>query len=150
MTSPTTVQFDSATLAGLDRLLELLLPGTNTLPAGRQVVDYLDLLGRVFGADPSLEGPVVDLARRAATEADDLDLETIESWGGDAVETVVHALHAAYYMSRDVMRALNYPGQGRHPISEASPEERVSDDLLAPVRERGPVFVDVSTFDTQH
>jgi hypothetical protein len=148
MTHENSAQFDESALTGLDRLLDLLLPGTSTLPAGVKVVDYLSLLGRVFDADPNLVAPVVAYAQRAGNATDGLTLEDIESWGADEVDTVVQALHSAYYMSTEVMRALHYPGQGRYPISAATPEEQVSDDLLAPVRDRGPVYVDVSDFDT--
>jgi hypothetical protein len=136
---------DDGSLRGVERLVDLLLPGTATLPAARDVVDYVDLLERVFRADPKLVAPVLDAARRSAEAPDELTLEVLESWGSAEAETVVHALHSAYYMSAAVMSALHYPGQRRRPISTATPEERVSEELLAPVRDRGPVYVDPSS-----
>jgi hypothetical protein len=46
-------------------------------------------------------------------------------------------------MSSEVRTALNYPGQMRRPIAEATADEKHTDELLAPVIERGPVYVPV-------
>ncbi|MBB6627579.1 hypothetical protein H5V45_09615 [Nocardioides sp. KIGAM211] len=134
---------------GLGRLLDTLLPGTGTLPPARDVADYFELLERVFRADPTLVAPVLDVARRSVEIVGELTVKMLESWGTDQAETVARALHSAYYMSTVVMGALHYPGQGRRPISAATPEERADDELLAPVRERGSIFVDGPDSDRQ-
>lgn len=63
------------------------------------------------------------------------------SWSEASFERVNFVLTAAYYMASQVRELLGYPGQARRPIAEATPAERHSDELLAPVVARGPIYV---------
>lgn len=125
---------------GLAVVLDALLPGTDVLPSGRAVGAHRGLLDRVLAADPRLV-PVVTDVGGVACHHESCTLEDLSIWAGEGLERLVFALNAAYFLSIDVRAALGYPGQGRRPIGSATPEERVSDELIAPVLARGPVFV---------
>lgn len=126
--------------AGLAAVSEVVLPGTDRLPSGVDVGAHLDLLDRVLVADPSLTAAVVAVGQRAATGGCP-PLADMPEWEPWHCESAVFALTAAYYLSPQVLRALDYPGLGPRPIALATPDEVVSEDLLAPVRDRGPCYV---------
>jgi hypothetical protein len=132
---------DEASRAGLARVLDLILPGAERLPAGTAVHAQGDLLDRVLAADPTLV-PVVSTVGRRAAEAGAFTLSDLEEWADGQVERLVFALNAAYYMSSDVRAAVGYPGQRRMPVSEATPDQIVSDELIAPVLKRGSIYVE--------
>jgi len=125
---------------GLPAIRRTLLPGTALLPPGEQGGAPLGLLDRVVDADPSL-AEMLERAGLRGGETTGRDLDGVLDWLGDSAERVVFALHAAYYMAPEVRAALGYPGQQRRPVAEAAPDQRVSDALLAPVLERGPIYV---------
>jgi hypothetical protein len=133
---------DEGVRRGLALITDVVLPGTSTLPAGVAVGAHSHLLDRALAADPRLVRAVLDFGRRAAA-AGTVSLEDMQAWSESDCEHVVFVLTASYYMSSDVRRALNYPGQMRRPIADATAAEKHSDELLAPVVERGPVYVPV-------
>ena len=137
-----TAAIDEGVRRGLALIIDVVLPGTSMLPAGRDVGAHSDLLDRTLAADPRLVRAVVDFGRQAAA-AGTVTLEDMLAWSESDCEHVVFALTASYYMSTDVRRALNYPGQMRRPIADATADEKHTDELLAPVVERGPVYVPV-------
>lgn len=126
--------------AGLAAVSEVVLPGTDPLPSGIEVGAHLELLDRVLAADPALTEAVVAVGSRAARDGCPA-LADMPDWEPQHCESAVFALTAAYYLSRQVLRALDYPGLGPRPIALATSDEVVSEDLLAPVRNRGPIFV---------
>jgi hypothetical protein len=140
---------ESGDREGLARIADVILPGTSDLPAGREVGVHLDLLDRVLQADPRLTVAVVAFAARAS-EADQLSVDRLKSWGDEEFELVAFALTSAYYMSSDVRAMLGYPGQGRRPIALATPDELCSDELIAPVTERGDIYVPTPTHEGDH
>lgn len=126
---------------GLAVLVDLILPGTDRLPPGREVGAHRELLDQVLTADPGLTGPIFEAGQRVL-ETGCASLRELQEWETGVRETVVFALTSAYYMSRQVQRALHYPGPGPHPIAFAKPDQVCTDDLLAPVRKRGSVYVE--------
>lgn len=131
---------NDASRAGIAKVIDLLLPGTDVLPAATAVQAHGDLLDRVLAADPKL-APIVRACGERAAESAPQSLAEIEAWIGADAERLVFALHAAYYMSDEVRRRLNYPGQGRFPVAEATPDQMCTPELIAPVIERGPIYV---------
>jgi hypothetical protein len=131
---------DQQTREGLARVLDVLLPGTSRMPRGRDVGAHLEWLDRVLEADPRRFEALRELGARAA-ESVECTLQDIEEWAGDELEDVVFAFNAAYYMSPPVLKALGYPGQTRRPVAQATPAELCSDELIAPVRQRGTLYV---------
>lgn len=140
MSEQRNVLIDDSTRRGIARVIDVLLPGTGTLPAATAVDTQGELLDRVLDADPTLE-PLVRAAGTQAAAAESCTLADLEIWMGDDLERLVFALHAAYYMSGEVRSRLGYPGQGRYPVSLATPDQLCSDELIEPVISRGPVFV---------
>ena len=136
----TSIELDDVARAGLTIVVDILLPGTEALPSGNAVGAHLELLDRTINADPRLVPDVVEYGRWAA-EARPHCLKDALDWDARRIEKVVFALTAAYYMSSQVRRALRYPGQVQRPVSAATPDQKVSDELLAPVLGRGPIYV---------
>ncbi len=131
--------------AGLALLLDLILPGDDLLPAARALPEFPELLDRAITASDGSEEIVLHFSRQAVA-CKELSVNDLEAWSAADAEHLVFVLQAAYFMSRTVRDLLGYPGQGRRPIAEATPEERVDDTLLRPVIERGPIFVDPQDF----
>lgn len=131
---------DSRSRDSLALVVDVLLPGTQQLPSGRSVGVHLGLLDMVLRVDAGLV-PVVRRVARAASDRESCTLDDIVTWSEGDVEELVRALNLAYYMSRDVMDALGYWGQSRRPVAEATADEQWDEELLAPVRARGPVYV---------
>ncbi|WP_172653036.1 hypothetical protein [Rhodococcus opacus] len=126
---------------GLALLTDIVLPGTDRLPSGRSVDAHGELLDRVLLADPALVPAVIELGRRASKDKV-TSIADIAHWERKPLESAIFALTAAYYMAREVHRALNYPGLRPHPIAEATADEKYSEELLAPVRARGAIYVE--------
>lgn len=131
---------EESTRGGLERVLDVILPGTETLPSGREAGIHKEWLDRVLTAEPRLVGPLRRVGD-AASSSPSCTLSDIERWAGDDVESVIFAVQAAYYMSPAVKTAHRYPGQVRRPIAQATPEESWSEELAAPVIDRGPIYV---------
>lgn len=131
---------DEAVRTGLATIFDLLLPGTEKLPSGRSIGAHLEWLDRVLEADPRLVAVVIQ-AGEAASQSDSCSLDEVAVWVGADLDALIFTLHAAYYMAPEVRAVLGYPGQTRRPISLAKPDEVVSDELLAPVKQRGSVYV---------
>lgn len=125
--------------AGIARVIDVLLPGTDRLPPATQVAAQDELLDRVLTADPTLL-PLVARAGRWAAELE-VDFAAVQEEFGEDTERLVFALHAAYYMSEEVRDRLGYPGQRRLPVSLATPDQMCSDELIEPVISRGPIYV---------
>ncbi len=131
---------DERTRQGLGRILDVLMPGTAALPSGREVGAHEEWLDRALEAEPRLLDPVVRVGN-AAANAETLTLAAFEQIAGADSEQVVFVLQASYYMSPAAKVAHRYPGQVRRPISEATKDELWSEELLAPVVARGPIYV---------
>ncbi len=136
-------EIDSAR-PGLALLVDVLLPGTDTLPSGREVGAHERLLDQVLAADPALAAPVIAAGRRAG-DAISVTLDDVQIWDAETREPVVFALTAAYYMSSAVYKALKIPLPGPRPIRQATEDEKYSEELLAPVRSRGAIYVGAPT-----
>lgn len=140
MTTTDGSAIDPITREGIALVADTLLPGTALLPSGRSVACHGRLIDRVLAVDPSLR-PVVERTGRRAADAGSCTLDELVAWSEGEVEELVRALNLAYYMAPDVLKALRYPGQLRRPIADAGPEERYDEELLAPVRAMGSIYV---------
>ena len=56
-----------------------------------------------------------------------------------AFDVLATAVAGAYFLSPDVCRRLNYPGQRSVPVDDAAPDPDF-DALVADVVERGPIY----------
>lgn len=139
MTEEVTTTLSADERAGVAQVADLLMPGTETLPAATEVHAHEDLLDRVLTADPTLTPLVVKAGQWANDHT--VDFDALIDAMADDLERLVFALHAAYYMSTEVRERLGYPGQRRLPVALATPDQLVSDELIEPVISRGPIFV---------
>ena len=122
---------------GIDRLADLWFPGTDRSPKMSELPDYRRLVDRALEANNDMAQALLEIAERAA----DAESLPVESWPAETVEEAFMMLLSAYYMSSDVRHALGYPGQDRRPVGTATPDQHATDELLAPVIERGPIYV---------
>ncbi|WP_461154524.1 hypothetical protein [Saccharopolyspora tripterygii] len=102
--------------------------------------DYEVLLSRAMQANAELAGAFAHLAELAG-EVDVLTADVVAEWPPDLVEAAWLFLTCTYYMSSEAREAVGYPGQRRIPVAEATPEQTVDDELLAPVLALGPTYV---------
>lgn len=128
---------DDDTRARLTVIADLLVPAGDEMPRAADVGATGKWLDRVTAADPSLVGPLVDLARCASWD----DLETLHERSPETFERAAFALVSAYYLHPGVRRRMGYPGQGPSPILAGETEWYLRDGLLDAVRDRGPVYV---------
>lgn len=127
-------------LDGTAKLAQLWFPGTDDLPGFEELSTRAQLLDRARRANPALAESLSSIALRAA-EADPLTYEVIDTWPSHLVEDALTMIESAYFMSSDVRQALGYPGQSRVPVALAGPDEVLTKELVAPVIERGPTYV---------
>jgi hypothetical protein len=122
------------------RVADTLFPGSAKLPLASDVDTHGTLLDRAIAAHPAM-GAAAESAVRELGNEQEMTISTLKDTAADGRDDLVTILTAAYYMSRTVRTALGYPGQGRNPLALADDDELVSDDLLAPVTERGHIYV---------
>jgi hypothetical protein len=128
---------DAATRERLVAVADLLVPAADGMPSASEVDVVGRWLDRVLDADPSLIEPVAALADCATWDA----LEARAEIDPATFELGAFAIVAAYYLHPGVRRRMGYTGQGPSPILEGEADWYLRDDILAPVRARGPVFV---------
>jgi hypothetical protein len=127
-------------LEELDRLGDLLIPGSGERPSVSEADDRRVWLTRALSVRPDL----VDHLRRALRAAGSSDsLATIEDSledDSEALEALTTVVAARYYMNPDVKGLIGYPGQGGR--EGASPNEtwERAVDMLERVANRGPTY----------
>lgn len=131
---------DDNVRAGAARLADLWFPGSDRSPRMTALPGYDALLNRALQANPELSEAFIAAAQLAA-EIDDLTAETVAGWPVELSEAAFYFLSSTYYMAAEARRAVGYPGQVRTPSAEATPDQLVDDDLLAPVLALGPTYV---------
>jgi hypothetical protein len=128
---------DAATRERLVVVADLLVPAADGMPSASEVDVVGRWLDRVLDADPSLVEPVTALAGCATWE----EIEAQAAADPATFELGAFAIVAAYYLHPGVRKRMGYPGQGPSPILDGEADWYLRDDILAPVRARGPVFV---------
>ncbi|MBN9747886.1 hypothetical protein DMP23_43535 [Amycolatopsis sp. A1MSW2902] len=135
---------DDDTRVGAKRIADLWFPGTAQSPRLTALPGYDALLRRALQANPDLSEAFFQVARLAAA-ADELSAGTVVQWPGELAEAAFYFLASTYYMAPEARRAVGYPGQVRTPSAEATPDQLLDDDLLAPVLALGPTYVPTPT-----
>ncbi len=116
---------------------DLLVPAGDGMPAASEVDLVERWLPRVLAADPSLD-PDVRAVAACGTWA---ELEALHARDATTFDRAAWAIVCAYTMHPRVRKRMGYPGQGPSPILPDESEWYLRDDILAPVRERGPIYV---------
>lgn len=128
--------------ARLARLAEELIPEGEGMPsAGAEDVAGTQL-DMVLQVRPDLSGP---LARALASEVDspaDTWLQGLERRDPEAHEAVVLAILGGYYLHPAMRERLGYPGQKGEELKTDEYLDYVTEGLLDPVIERGPIYRD--------
>jgi hypothetical protein len=130
---------DDNARTGAARIADLWFPGSARSPR-------LTALSRALQADPALSEAFIQVAELAAG-VDDLTAEVVADWPEELAEAAFYFLSCTYYMAPEARQAVGYPGQARTPSSEATPDQMLDDDLLAPVLALGPTYVPTPTTD---
>lgn len=124
----------------LTRLAEVLIPGTEKMPAVGEIGDYDDLLRRAVAACGYTEADL-----RAAIDAIPAGVD----WEGARAFSLAEPMRfgivsvivsAAYYMARPVLDRLNFPAERRHPAADDDFANEYMTGILDPVTERGPIY----------
>ncbi|MFD9961868.1 hypothetical protein [Amycolatopsis sp. NPDC058986] len=131
---------DDKARSGAARLADLWFPGTGRSPRLTALPGYDALLRRALQANPELSAAFIQVAELAAA-ADELSAETVAGWPAELAEAAFYFLSSTYYMAPEARQAVGYPGQVRTPSAEATPDQLLDDDLLAPVLALGPTYV---------
>jgi hypothetical protein len=124
----------------LDRLGDLLIPGSEERPSVSEADRRRIWLSRALSVRPDL----VDHLRRALRVAGSSDsLTTIENRlkeDPDGLEALTTVVAARYYMNPEIKALIGYPGQGGR--EGATPRETWEQavDLLERVVDRGPTY----------
>ncbi|MEV0060459.1 hypothetical protein [Nocardia sp. NPDC050718] len=137
---------DDETRTGAARIADLWFPGSERSPRMTALPGYDVLLDRALRVDPELSGAFLHVAQLAAG-VDELSPEIVAGWPAEIVEAAFYFLSCTYYMAPEARRAVGYPGQTRTPSAEATPDQMVDDDLLAPVLALGPTYIPTPTTD---
>jgi hypothetical protein len=131
----------AAELATALRVAAVLVPGT----AGMD--DYPALLDLALAARrDAFAGVVAELARLEGLDADALPAALRRACdAGDPVFGVLSSVIAgAYLLAPAVRERIGYPGQAARPPRFDLAAEQITDGILDPVIERGPIFRDPS------
>lgn len=137
---------DDNARAGAARIADLWFPGTARSPRMTALPGYDALLSRALQVYPDLSEAFIQAAQLAA-EVDELTDVVVAEWPAELSEAAFYFLSSTYYMAPEARQAVGYPGQVRTPAAEATPEQVLDDDLLAPVLALGPTFVPTPTTD---
>lgn len=135
---------DDKVRSGAARIADLWFPGTARSPRLTALPGYDALLSRALQANPELSEAFLQIAALAA-ETDELSAEVVEGWPAELAEAAFYFLSCTYYMAPEARQAVGYPGQVRTPSAEATPDQLLDDDLLAPVLALGPTYVPTPT-----
>lgn len=134
------VQFDEELRRIFASLADALLADVAGLPSPSAIDVQHEWLDRVMRARPDLAGPLRTILERAAGRD---PLEEARRLGQEDTRSFVvlaNAVAGAYYMHPDVRAAIRYPGQTPRLSDQEAADDVVIDQLLRPVRERGPIY----------
>ena len=125
----------------LAAIAAVLFPPSDAMPGAADTRATGKWLDRVLAADPLRAASLRLLAGR--TEVDPWQAaEGLFRDDPDAFEDASDTLVMAYYMHPGVRRRIGYPGQkGQGPIAPDEAEHYLSDELIAPMRARAPLYV---------
>jgi hypothetical protein len=131
---------DDALRQRLAGFADVVIPGGAGLPPASGVDVHGKWIDRTLGARPDLAELVhAVIARPGEPQA---ELEQLRKDDSDAFETFAYAIAASYLMSPRVRKLLGYPGATpkANPAYPDEAEYYLSDGILDPVLQRGPIY----------
>jgi hypothetical protein len=133
------------TPARLDLLVQVadtLLPGTDVDPRPSSLPDFRDHLDTALRARGESVRELVAALDRLDVDADLMpQLRAMHGSDREAFDLVSSVVAGAYLLSPTVRGAIDYPGQGSHPAPLELAVDQLSDGILDPVVDRGPIYV---------
>jgi hypothetical protein len=138
----TDVALDTKDLARLAALAEILIPGTDAMPAPRMIDGFEALLkSAVVACGLSKEEIQSALDKMPAK----LDWETVRKYAAQDsahFESLALIAGGAYLMAPAVLEKLGFPADRRNPAGAMEAADEYETGILEPVINRGPCFRD--------
>jgi|GEM_PF-576331 hypothetical protein len=124
----------------LARLADALIPGGRFLPSASDARVHLRWIDHTLAARPDLY-PVVSRVVATPGEASDV-LARLVNESPAVFEDFAFAVAGAYFLNPKIRKLLGYPGTkpAKNPAYSDEAEHYLSEDLLAPVLKRGPIY----------
>ena len=123
--------------ATLARLADQLIPEAGGMPSASAAGVAADGLDRVLASRPDLLDPLLALLDRAGDGEPAATVERIQRDQLSDFDALFVAAAGAYYTSTEVRRMIGYTGQMARPVDSSA---GIEEDLLEPVRQRGPCY----------
>lgn len=127
----------------LARLADVLVPASDGMPSASAVGVADAGVDLVLDSRPDLKDVLARLLDAVEGEAPHAAVARLEGEAPDPVrfEALLVVVFGAYYMAPEVRRRIGYPGQEARPVDVlADLAAYISEGLLDPVVERGPVY----------
>jgi hypothetical protein len=123
--------------AMLARLADQLIPEAGGMPSASAAGVAADGLDRVLASRPDLLEPLLGLLDRAGDGEPAATVARIQRDRPSDFDALFIAVAGAYYTSTEVRRLTGYTGQIARPVDSSA---GIEEDLLEPVRQRGPCY----------
>jgi hypothetical protein len=127
----------------LHRIADALIPAVGDRPAPSQLGGYDGWLDRALAArDDAFERVVACAVRVTARDPRTLHaaLKRFDAEDPEGFHLLSSVLAGAYLMAPEVRRAIDYPGQRRHPPRFDEAADQIMDGILDPVIARGRFY----------
>ena len=126
----------------LVRVADTLLPGTAEDAAPSSLPDYRDHLDTALRARAESVAALLAALERLDAEAELMpQLKRMHGADQESFDLLSSVVAGAYLLAPSVRQAIGYPGQGSNPAPLALASDQLSDGILDPVIERGPIYV---------
>lgn len=126
-----------ATFAGL---ADALLANAAGLPLPSSVDVQHEWLDRVMAARSDLETPLRAILEGAGGRDPSEEAARLAREDARSYLVLANVVAGSYYMHPSVRAAIRYPGQTPRLPEDDDDDERMTNELLRPVRERGPIY----------
>jgi hypothetical protein len=137
-----TIAFDEQSRAILAGLADALIPAADGLPSASQAGVAGKWLDAVLESRPDLAAPLVALIGKAGGREPGAVIAEFQASDPGAFGVLAELVPGAYYMNPDVCQLVGYPGQVGLEVDMAWPPDWLTEGLLDPVIERGPIYRD--------
>jgi hypothetical protein len=132
--------FDASEIAALAALADILVPAAEGMPAASEAGMPGPLLDQVLTSRPDLRVPLRQLLQRAKDREPREFIASLYRNDPAAMRILGFVIAAGYYLSPEVKRRLNYPGQLRQPPAAETLAEYFAGGALQRVINRGPIW----------
>jgi hypothetical protein len=128
----------------------VLIPPAPGFPGAAALEDFDTWLQRAIDARAEEFDTLTTALQklRKVTEEDLFTaLRSLEAAEKHCFDILAAVIAGAYLMSPTIMAALGFPGLVRHPVDPVAAVDQITDGILDPVLDRGPIYVEVPAHD---